>query len=115
MKRSGLQKFFAACMLVVLFGSVISKDLYHIILPHKQVTAAYVHHLSDPNTTICSDQHQSDCYFCHFEFSSGDAQAFHELPDQVIQIGSDFFSFTGHLYTSTCILNLSLRAPPTVI
>ncbi len=115
MKRSGFKKFFAVCMLVVLTGTIVSKDLYHLILPHQSISKAYAAHLSDPNTTICNDVHVSECYLCHFEFSTGTFQVAELSAGNRIALSENSFHSTGLYYTNTVILNHSLRAPPAVI
>lgn len=115
MKRSGFHKIFAVCMLFLLSATIVSKDLYHLILPHQAISKAYAAHLSDPNATICNDAHAAECYLCHFEFSTGTFQTPELSAENRIALSENSFHSTGLFYTNTVILNTSLRAPPAVI
>ncbi len=110
--RSGLV---AVLMLTMLFGSVVSKDLYHLLLPHSNSL-----HVNDPFTVdtdfiiTCEDTHP-DCFICKFEFSNSHDQVTYTEPDQLFSYQEITAPPACKEFISITILSRSLRAPPSVI
>ena len=113
--RMRLKKLIAATFLFLLTGSVISKDLYHLILPHQHVSQAYADHLTNPHASICNEQQSTECNLCHYDFSAGQAANTESLNSIYLPSCPVLIPTAENTLRKICILNESLRAPPSVI
>jgi len=100
-------------MVMLLFSTIISKDLYHLLLPHNYaahhtITSSGEHELYDSGTS------GSECFICHFEFSTSDCETI-AYPFQSLGIIGLYDAIPYNapslkVYTH----DISLRGPPAV-